>query len=189
MRRLPALILTLLSLGALHVCVLLADVQLHPAQPADVAVVLGNTVNPDGTLSPRLEARMSAALRLYERNWVRYVLVSGATGVEGLNEAEVMQSWLLGHGVPGSAVLVDRDGANTHATAEHTYTLLAEKGLRTAVVVTSYYHVPRTRLAVAAAGVDVTGAESATLIWEPREVYAIGREIAALYQYGWAGWL
>lgn len=189
MRRLPALILTLLSLGALHVCALLADVKLHPAQPADVAVVLGNTVNRDGTLSPRLEARMSAALALYHRHWVRYIMVSGATGVEGLNEAEVMQSWLLGHGVPSSAVLVDRDGVNTRATAEHTRAMLGERGLRSAVVVTSYYHVPRTRLAIGAAGVDVTGAASAPLIWEPREVYAIGREIAALYQYGLAGWL
>ncbi|MFN7146467.1 MAG: ElyC/SanA/YdcF family protein, partial [Myxococcota bacterium] len=58
--------------------------------PADVAVVLGTTVWPDGTLSERLEARTAAALALYEQGMVRRVLVSGATGVEGVNEADAM---------------------------------------------------------------------------------------------------
>ena len=57
---------------------------------ADVAVVLGTTALPDGRLSDRLEARTSAALALYRDGLVRRVLVSGATGSEGVNEAEAM---------------------------------------------------------------------------------------------------
>ena len=44
---------------------------------ADVAVVLGNTVNPDGTPSRRLAARLDLAVDLYQRGLFRNVLVSG----------------------------------------------------------------------------------------------------------------
>lgn len=189
MQALRRTLLAIVALGLLHVGALLADGPLHPARNADVAIVLGNTVNPDGTLSPRLEARMLAALELYERNWVRYILVTGATGEEGLNEAEVMQSWLLAKGVAPSAILVDRDGTNTRESAVHAAVLVRRANAKTAVVVTSYYHLARARLAAEAAGVDVVGTKPATLIWESREVYAIGREIVALYQYALDGWV
>jgi len=189
MQALRRTLLAILVLCAVHVGVLLADAPRHPARSADVAIVLGNTVNPDGTLSPRLEARMLAALDLYERNWVRYVLVSGATGEEGLNEAEVMQSWLLAKGVEPGAILVDREGTNTRESAVHAATLLRRDNADSAVIVTSYYHVARARLATEAAGVDVVGTRPAALIWEPREVYSIGREIAAMYQYAFNGWV
>lgn len=130
-------LLAALALVALHVAALLADAPLHPAHSADVAVVLGNTVNPDGTLSPRLEARMTAALDLYDRRWVRFVLVTGATGEEGLNEAEVMQSWLLSKGVPREAILVDREGTNTRESAVHTAAIMRRARAERALVVTS----------------------------------------------------
>lgn len=189
MQALRRTLLAIVALGALHVGVLLSDGPLHPARSADVAIVLGNTVNPDGTLSPRLEARMLAALDLYERNWVQYVLVSGAKGEEGLNEAEVMQSWLLAKGVAPRAVLVDREGTNTRESAVHSAVLVRRADAKRAVIVTSYYHVARARLAAEAAGIDVVGTKPAALIWEPREVYSIVREIAAMYQYAFNGWV
>src|SRR5262245_21950109 len=62
--------------------------------PADVAVVPGNQVNPDGTPSDRLAARLDTALNLYRRGVVKAVLVSGGTGVEGFDEADVMAAYL-----------------------------------------------------------------------------------------------
>jgi vancomycin permeability regulator SanA len=153
------------------------------ALPADVAVVLGTTANPDGTLSERLEARTGAALALYDDGMVRRILVSGATGIEGVNEAEAMAAWLVARGVPRRHVLVDPEGWNTWETALHTRALLDEAGLSTVVAVTSYYHLPRTRRALSRAGVDVAGTRHAALIWEPREAWSILREVAALYAY------
>src|SRR5262245_44677124 len=52
---------------------------------ADVAVVPGNTVNPDGTLSGRLKSRLDAAVGVYRAGNCQAVLVSGAVGIEGVD--------------------------------------------------------------------------------------------------------
>lgn len=171
----------------IHALLIIGDGLYPRTQPADVIVVLGNTVNPDGTLSPRLEARMEAALTLLQADAAPRVLVSGGTGVEGVNEATAMGEWLVAHGVPRAAILVDPAGDNTWSTAVHTRAILAERGLSTAIVVSSYFHVPRARMALRRAGVDVVGSAPATLIWEARELYSIPREVVALYAYALDG--
>lgn len=174
---------TALAAFLLHAAgIVLAGLADEPA-PADVAVVLGTTVWPDGTLSERLEARVSAALALYDDGLVRRVLVSGATGVEGVNEAEAMAAWLVARGVPRRHVLVDPEGWNTWQTARHTRAILDREGLSTVVAVTSYYHLPRTELALTRVGVDVVGSRRAPLVWEPRELWSIAREVPAMYAY------
>ncbi len=172
-----------LLLFCAHAAWIVVDGLADDPLPADVAVVLGTTVWPDGTLSERLEARTAAALRLYEDGLVRRVLVSGATGVEGHNEAEVMADWLVARGVPRRHVLVDPEGWNTWETARHTREILDREGFATVVAVTSYYRLPRTELALDRQGVDVIGTRRADLIWEPRELWSIAREVPAMYAY------
>jgi vancomycin permeability regulator SanA len=45
--------------------------------PADVAVVLGNTVNPDGKPSRRLQARLDKTIELYRVGLFQNTIVSG----------------------------------------------------------------------------------------------------------------
>jgi hypothetical protein len=47
------------------------------ARPADVAVVLGNTVQADGRPSPRLAARLDRAYECYAASQCRILFVSG----------------------------------------------------------------------------------------------------------------
>ena len=44
----------------------------------DVAVVFGNKVNTDGTLSKRLQARLDEYIVLYNQGYFRKIIVSGA---------------------------------------------------------------------------------------------------------------
>jgi vancomycin permeability regulator SanA len=157
--------------------------------PADVAVVLGTTVNPDGTLSERLLPRVEAARALYEAGTVKRVLVSGGTGVEGVDEAVAMRDWLVAHGVPRRHVLVDSAGLDTHATAENVRGILADEGLGSVVVVSSWYHLSRATRAHEAAGVQVAGAVRGALVWTPRDAWSAVREVAALYAYAAKGWV
>lgn len=55
---------------------------------ADVAIVLGNKVNEDGTLSERLKARLDKSLELYNQNRVKIIIVSGGLGKEGFWEGK-----------------------------------------------------------------------------------------------------
>lgn len=78
----------------------------------DLIVVPGNTVAPDGTPVPRLQARLNAALRLYREGRGQRIFVSGGTGKEGFDEAVSMADYLVRHGVPSSAIIKDSHGRN-----------------------------------------------------------------------------
>ncbi len=87
---------------------------------ADIAVVLGNKVNEDGTLSERLEKRMECGLNLYNSGRVKKILVSGGLGKEGFYEGDKMKEYLIKHNVPDSVIIVDNLGSNTLATVTNT---------------------------------------------------------------------
>jgi vancomycin permeability regulator SanA len=151
--------------------------------PADVGLVLGNTVHRDGTPSRRLAARLDRTLELYRAGTFPLVIVSGARGREGWNEAAVMRDYLAARGVPLERVVVDSAGVNTWASALHTQRLMEQRRLRVALVITQYFHVPRARLALKQAGVPVVCSAHARH-FELRDLYSIPRELIGLVRYG-----
>ena len=153
--------------------------------PADAAVVLGNAVEPDGTLSPRFRARLDRALELYRQGTVRLIIVSGAVGREGHDEAEVGTTYLAAQGVPAEALVADSTGRNTRATAEFTAAFAETHDLKWVIAVSQYFHLPRCRLAFAEAGLEDVGASYARYL-EWRDIYSIAREVPAVAAY-WLG--
>lgn len=156
---------------------------LRDAQPAAVAIVLGTTVYPSGALSERLQVRLEAGRQLYVAGKVTKILVSGATGVEGVNEAEAMADWLVQQGIPAGDVLVDPSGANTRLTAQNAVKILG-KGTPV-IAASSWYHLARTELALRQEGLELRGSSRAALIWEPREIYSLLRESIGFQVYLW----
>lgn len=176
--------LALAAWAGLHCAgVLIVGLLLERPHPADVAVVLGNRVRPDGRPSPHLRHRLERALALYEQGLVRNLLVSGALGREGHQEADVMAEWLIARGVPPARVARDPQGWTTLATAHNARRILAERGWRSAVVVSQYYHLPRCRLAFWRCGVPLAGAAAARFRPGRREPYALLREWVGFYVY------
>ncbi len=153
---------------------------------ADVAVVPGNTIDPDGHPSPRLAARLDRALALYRDGLCARIIVSGGIGQEGFDEAAVMRRYLIERGVPDALVIADSQGVTTRDTARFTAAYLKEHHLSSALAVSQYFHVPRLRLALHQAGILVTGQASARF-FELRDVYSILREVPALFAYGIKG--
>jgi vancomycin permeability regulator SanA len=149
---------------------------------ADLAVVFGNRVEPDGTPSTRLQARLDRALELYRQGWCRFILVSGGLGKEGHNEAVVMQHYLRDHGIPDEHIFLDPDGINTYHTARHTARLMREQGWQGVIAVSQYFHIPRTRLALSRFGIEPVYTAHARLIhW--RDGYSIVREVVGWCYY------
>jgi vancomycin permeability regulator SanA len=149
---------------------------------SDLAVVPGNTVNPDGTPSLRLRGRLDAALELYDAGRCRAVLVSGGIGSEGFDEAEAMKAYLSAKGVPAAAIYTDNHGVNTFETARFTAALLRAKGFDNPILVSQYFHIARFRLAMRKHGVR-TGGNVHSRRFEPRDVYSLGREVVAYVAY------
>lgn len=150
---------------------------------ADMIVVPGNTVHPNGKPSSRLVSRLDCALQLYHAGYAPLILVSGGFGKEGFEEAHVMRDWLIARSVPPEAILVDTDGYTTWYTARKTAAVFRERGLSRALVVTHYYHILRARLALERHGVPVVlharAKEPPTL----REPFALARECVGYWYY------
>lgn len=151
--------------------------------PGDCAVVLGARVRPDGRPSTKLRDRLERARRLFADGLVGHVIVSGGLGVEGHDEALVMADWLAGHGVPRERIVVDREGWTTAHTARNAAALMQARGLRSVIVVSSWFHVPRVRLAFARAGCADVGWARAALRPAPRDLWSVPREVAGLWSY------
>jgi vancomycin permeability regulator SanA len=161
---------------------IVADGLRDDIHPADVAVVLGNTVESDGRPSARLRARLDKAVELYRGGLFRHVIVSGGIGVEGFNEAEVMKRYLISQGVPGGRIIADGEGVTTSLTARNAARVMKEQGWQSALVISQYFHIPRTRLAVESYGVSPVYSAHADY-FELRDVYSIAREVIGYGAY------
>jgi len=169
-------------LYAVGAALLAADGLTDRVAAADLAVIPGNRIEPDGHPSARLAARLDRAAELYRAGLARELFVSGGTGVEGFDEARVMRDYLVAHGVPAAAIHEDPDGRDTWATAQHAAALMRERKLTSAIAVSQYFHVPRTRLALERCGVaTVYGAHAH--YFDVRDAWSLAREVPAWVWY------
>lgn len=109
-------------------------------EKADAILVLGARVYPEGRPSDVLADRLDVALRLYRRGVAPQIVVSGDHAEPDYDEPGTMSAWLVARGVPASAVVQDGAGLDTYssmARAKSTY------ALRSIVVVTQAFHLPR----------------------------------------------
>ncbi|MEM7375264.1 MAG: YdcF family protein [Bacteroidota bacterium] len=169
--------------GVLHIGIIIIDGLWDTSQKADVAIVLGSKVNENGELSERLRARVMAGLSAYKEGQVSRLLVSGGLGKEGHNEALVMKQFLMEEGVPEQHILTDSAGNTTALTAQNSQTIMQDKGLSSAIIVSHYFHVTRAKLACRQSGIKLVGSRHAKMPPQWRELYSIPREVLAYYVY------
>lgn len=122
--------------------------------PAQVAIVPGSYVRPDGSLGRVVAERVAAAVGLYVDGTVDKVLVSGDNGDTDYDEPDAMRDAVLAAGVPPEDVFTDYAGFNTWHTMRRAADVFA---VDTAVVVTQDFHLARAVDLGRAAGLDVQG--------------------------------
>jgi vancomycin permeability regulator SanA len=149
---------------------------------ADIALVLGSKVELDGTPSPRLRARLDKTLELYRAGYFPAVIASGGTGREGFDEASVMRDYLVAHGIPSDRVMVDSRGTTTFMSARNTLAIVRQQKLGSVFVVSQYFYVPRTRLALRRFGISTVYSAHAHF-FEARDVYSSFRELFGYLSY------
>jgi uncharacterized SAM-binding protein YcdF (DUF218 family) len=184
LRRWSRIVSTTLCLWALvHLAAICVDGCTDDGAPADLAVVLGNHVDAVGEPSLRLQLRLDAALALYRGGLVPRVIVSGGRDPGSPFEAEVMKRYLVERGVPADAVIEDRGGVNTQATARFTAAYMREHDLRSVVAVSQYFHITRCKLALRRSGVATVYGAHAPVRLELREPWSWLREVVGYYSY------
>ncbi|EKV29139.1 hypothetical protein C882_0446 [Caenispirillum salinarum AK4] len=166
---------------------------------ADVIVVLGAAVRPDGTPSAALLRRADHAGALWRAGRAPVVLASGgqASGpADAPTEAHLIAMHLTAdHGLPPTAVLREDAARNTLENAAFCLTEMKRRGWRCALVVTDGPHMPRAlwcfrtlarrrRLAVTL----VPAPAPAPGRFGPGWWAAVAWEAAALPVYAWRLW-
>jgi vancomycin permeability regulator SanA len=149
---------------------------------ADVCVVLGNTVNKDGTLSYRLKARLDKSIGLYNKNFYCRIIVSGGLGKEGFKEAEIMRLYLLENGIGDKNIIVDNNGNNTFLTAKFTADYISKNNYSSVLAISQYYHLFRIQLAFKKLGVKNIRCASPKF-YEIRDLLCVPREMVAIVKY------
>ncbi len=149
---------------------------------ADLAIVPGTMVEANGKPSPRLRGRLDAALQLYVAQKCKAILVSGGIGEAGFDEAVAMKDYLVAHGVPAAIVYTDNQGVDTFETARAAAKLMNEKGWKSSMLVSQFFHIARLQLALKKFGVIATGHVHANY-YEARDAYSLVREVAAYFEY------
>jgi vancomycin permeability regulator SanA len=123
-----------------------------PAAP--VALVLGAKVDPGGTPSPFLAARLDIARRLLVAGKVRVILVSGDNMHVDYDEPEAMRRWLVEHQVPDDQIVLDYAGFDTYDSCARAKRIF---GVEQAIVVTQSFHIARAVTVCRRQGIDATG--------------------------------
>lgn len=151
---------------------------------ADVAVILGTKVHPDGEMSSFLKGRVDAAFNLYQQGNVRYIMVSGGIGFEGQDEAKVMAAYLEKNGVPVDTIIIYNQGVNTKATAQNLKKIMVERHFQSAYIVSQFFHIPRIRLAFSCIGINAPYSAHSNTV-SIRDIYSTLREVPAYALYWW----
>ncbi len=121
---------------------------------AQVAIVPGAYVEPDGRMSTMLADRVRGALELWRAGKVDRILVSGDHHGWDYDEPDTMRKQLVRDGVPPRVIFEDHAGFDTWATMVRAHGVFRA---RSAVVVTQGFHMPRALYLADQAGLEATG--------------------------------
>ena len=124
-------------------------------QTADTIVVLGASVEPDGTLSSESLFRAVRAIALFREGRAATVVFSGGSNRGGPTEADVRAALGRSMGVPAEAILTESRALTTREEVVRIGETLRARKVRTILLVTDSQHMRRARALFERAGVRV----------------------------------
>lgn len=149
------------------------------AESTSVAIVFGAGLTSNNLPSDALMDRLTVAADLYARGLVDSLLVSGDNRTQDYNEPNVMKQTLMSNfDVPAEVIFADYAGRRTYDTCRRAYELW---GVKSAILVTQGYHLPRAIWTCESFGIKSTGI-SATLQPYIKEIPFKIREVGAIYK-------
>jgi uncharacterized SAM-binding protein YcdF (DUF218 family) len=112
----------------------------------DAIVVLGDPADADGNPTPTELARVTEAVREYERGVAAHLIFTGAAVKNQYVEAQVMARTAAAQGIPEPAIVVEPQARDTIQNACYSVRLMKERGWESAEVVSSRWHANRAAL-------------------------------------------
>lgn len=126
-------------------------------KPSDTIIVLGAKLigNEPSTM---LRLRLDETLRLYVNGYAPMIIVSGGQGAdEDYTEAKVMHDYLVAHGIPAQAILLEENSSNTYQNLMNSQRIMREHGLNQAIIVSNASHIRRSLVLAQNLGIKASG--------------------------------
>jgi uncharacterized SAM-binding protein YcdF (DUF218 family) len=124
------------------------------ASRADAIAVFG-AAEYDGRPSPVFRARLDHAAALYNRGLAPLIIALGGDGGDEFSEGGVGRSYLMGVGIPESAIIAETKSKSTAEAARRLAAISKTNQFRRLVVVSDDTHLFRIHAICAANGLDV----------------------------------
>jgi uncharacterized SAM-binding protein YcdF (DUF218 family) len=127
------------------------------ASQADAILVLG-AAEYRGRPSPVLKARLDHALALYDKRMAPVLITTGGAGGDpDFTEGGVGRSYLIEHGVPSEAIIVEPEGETTAHSTAAAGEIMRRMGLKSCILVSDGYHIYRAKKMLEFRGITVYG--------------------------------
>lgn len=124
------------------------------AAPADAIAVFG-AAEYDGRPSPVYRARLDHAEALYNRSIAPLIITLGGDGGDQYSEGGVGRDYLMGAGVPETAIIAETESRSTEESARRVAVIARTNRFRRLVVVSDGTHLFRIHEICAANGLNV----------------------------------
>ncbi|HOF86650.1 MAG TPA: YdcF family protein [Armatimonadota bacterium] len=163
--------------------------QRERARPAQVIIVLGARLSPDGQPGDSLQARVRHAVTLYRRGFAPALLFTGGQGAdEPRPESVAARELAINLGVPARATSLETASTSTRENARFAADICREQGWTTAIVVSDPYHLWRGQRNLRQAGITAYPSPARAcrrnrewplrVQWTARETLAVLRDLA-----------
>lgn len=123
----------------------------------DAIIVLGAGVKNDGTPSDILADRLETSIEVYNEDTAGALILSGDHGREEYNEVGAMKEYVLKKNIDESIVFMDHAGFSTYDTMYRSKEIFKVKS---AIIVTNEYHLPRALYIARKLGIEAYGVKS-----------------------------
>lgn len=179
--KIPFIIMSILFLFV-EGSIILNGIALNPPKNVDYLVVLGARIRGE-VPSLTLQYRLDKAYTYLVNNPDTMVIVSGGRGVgESITEAEAMKRYLVKKGIKENRILLEPRARDTDENLRYAFEIMdAQQEDASSLVVTSSFHVLRSKMIAKDLGRQVGGIGSKTLpylipTYYLREFFAVVEE-------------
>ncbi len=153
----------------------------------DVGILLGgfSNVNARNEIAfTSASDRILQAVALYKKGAIGKILISSGSAdlfKNKIKEADLAAQYLRTIGIPDSAIVVENQSRNTNENIKYSYQLISKENLGNHVlIITSAWHIPRTKLIVQKQGVAMPDfypthfLSTANLSWDDYIIPSVG---------------
>jgi SanA protein len=145
---------------------------------AQIALVFGAGLRRDGSPTAILRDRVQSAVELYKSGKVKKLLMSGDNSYLDYNEPGAMREYALSLGVPETDIVLDYAGRRTYDSCFQALNIF---GIKSAILVTQPFHLPRAVYTCRKLGMEATGYAAENITYrKSSQIYWNIREIAAM---------